>query len=166
MGVNISLDDFFPSKTYEKKCFKMAYMIDKNEKDHDEKTIIRNSTLLCIQSGFLNLLDGVVDTLGCILVMTTNHPELLDPSLVGRIDQKMMFGYMDHDTFMLMIEHYFQINLRIDQIERVKEPLHDEIFRLTPAECEQIVSEYDDIEDMVDALFDESHQRTLVTVRP
>ena len=35
-------------------------------------------------SGILNVLDGVVDTSDRILVMTTNHPERLDPALVRR----------------------------------------------------------------------------------
>jgi ATP-dependent 26S proteasome regulatory subunit len=32
-------------------------------------------------SGLLNVLDGVVDTPGRIVIMTSNHPELLDPAL-------------------------------------------------------------------------------------
>jgi ATP-dependent 26S proteasome regulatory subunit len=47
-------------------------------------------------SGLLNVLDGVVDTPNRILVMTTNHPEKLDPALIrpGRIDKKLFLGYM------------------------------------------------------------------------
>ena len=33
-------------------------------------------------SGVLNVLDGVVDSPGRILIMTTNHPEKLDPALI------------------------------------------------------------------------------------
>ena len=33
-------------------------------------------------SGVLNVLDGVVDCPERILVMTTNHPEKLDPALI------------------------------------------------------------------------------------
>merc|ERR1719321_1749331 len=42
-------------------------------------------------SGILNVLDGVVDTPDRILVMTTNHPERLDPALVrpGRVDVRL-----------------------------------------------------------------------------
>ncbi|KAF0691357.1 hypothetical protein As57867_017338, partial [Aphanomyces stellatus] len=38
-------------------------------------------------SGLLNVLDGVVDSPGRILIMTTNHPEKLDPALIrpGRV---------------------------------------------------------------------------------
>lgn len=37
---------------------------------------------------FLNLLDGILETPGRILIMTTNHPEVLDDALVrpGRVD--------------------------------------------------------------------------------
>ena len=47
-------------------------------------------------AGLLNVLDGVVDTPERIVVMTTNHPEILDPALIrpGRIDQRLLLGYM------------------------------------------------------------------------
>ena len=40
-------------------------------------------------AGFLNVLDGVVETLRRMLIMTINHPEMLDPALIrpGRIDK-------------------------------------------------------------------------------
>merc|ERR1719410_800686 len=55
-------------------------------------------------SGLLNVLDGVVDTPGRILIMTSNHPEKLDPALIrpGRIDKKLMLGYMSGDTLLKM----------------------------------------------------------------
>lgn len=45
-------------------------------------------------SGLLNALDGVASPDGTVVIMTTNHPEKLDPALVrpGRIDQVMDFG--------------------------------------------------------------------------
>ena len=62
-------------------------------------------------SGLLNVLDGVVDTPERIVVMTTNHPEILDPALIrpGRIDQKLLLAYMKWHNVVLMIEHYFQL---------------------------------------------------------
>ena len=46
--------------------------------------------------GLLNVLDGIVDTPGRIVVMTTNHIETLDPALIrpGRIDKRICLGYM------------------------------------------------------------------------
>ncbi|EFJ51652.1 hypothetical protein VOLCADRAFT_116304 [Volvox carteri f. nagariensis] len=42
-------------------------------------------------AGLLNVLDGVVDTPNRIVIMTTNHPEKLDPALIrpGRINKKV-----------------------------------------------------------------------------
>ena len=47
-------------------------------------------------AGILNTLDGVVDTPGRLLVMTSNHPEKLDPALIrpGRIDKMFHLSYM------------------------------------------------------------------------
>merc|ERR1719277_2048938 len=61
-------------------------------------------------SGLLNVLDGVVDTPERILIMTTNHPEFLDPALIrpGRMDKKILLGYMAPVHASQMIEHYFQ----------------------------------------------------------
>merc|ERR1719199_2189083 len=45
-------------------------------------------------AGLLNVLDGVVDSPGRILVMTTNHPEKLDAALIrpGRINKRIHLG--------------------------------------------------------------------------
>jgi hypothetical protein len=106
-------------------------------------------------SGLLNVLDGVVDTPGRILIMTTNHPEMLDPALIrpGRIDKKIMLGYMASSDVKQMLEHCFQSELSDDQAARV-----DIIFetgksaRMTPAQVEQLAAEHDLLEDMIDAL--------------
>ncbi|KAK5119868.1 hypothetical protein LTR85_007194 [Meristemomyces frigidus] len=44
-------------------------------------------------SGLLNAIDGVATHEGRVLIMTTNHPENLDPALVrpGRVDRKVEF---------------------------------------------------------------------------
>ena len=44
-----------------------------------------------LQAGLLNVLDGVVDCPNRIVVLTTNHPEKLDPALIrpGRINKKV-----------------------------------------------------------------------------
>lgn len=46
-------------------------------------------------SGLLNVIDGVATHEGRILIMTTNHPEKLDPALVraGRVDMQIRFAY-------------------------------------------------------------------------
>jgi chaperone BCS1 len=46
-------------------------------------------------SGLLNVIDGIMTPVGAIFLMTTNHPEKLDPALIrpGRIDRKIHLDY-------------------------------------------------------------------------
>merc|ERR1712164_114900 len=71
-------------------------------------------------SGLLNVLDGVVDCPNRILIMTTNHPEKLDPALIrpGRIDKKLHLGYMRGPEAADMVSHYFGTTLSSVQEER------------------------------------------------
>lgn len=48
-------------------------------------------------SGLLNALDGVAAREGCIVIMTSNHADRLDPALVrpGRIDHRVLFDAAD-----------------------------------------------------------------------
>jgi hypothetical protein len=57
----------------------------------------------------LEVLDGVVDCPNRIVIMTSNHPEKLDPALVrpGRINKKIYLGYMGAAAAVAMIEHYY-----------------------------------------------------------
>lgn len=111
-------------------------------------------------SGLLNVLDGVVDTPGRILIMTSNHPEKLDPALIrpGRIDKKLNLGYMHSEDVSEMIEHYFQETLDKTHKERVRLAVEGDpalgllTLNLTPAQVEQISAEHDDVEEMIDAL--------------
>ncbi|EGZ25006.1 hypothetical protein PHYSODRAFT_384828, partial [Phytophthora sojae] len=59
-------------------------------------------------SGLLNVLDGVIDCPGRIVIMTTNHPEKLDPALVrpGRVNKKLLLGHMGPKQVQQMIEYY------------------------------------------------------------
>jgi chaperone BCS1 len=55
-------------------------------KSNDKRNMQEGSKLTF--SGLLNAIDGVASQEGCILIMTTNHPEKLDPAFVrpGRVD--------------------------------------------------------------------------------
>ena len=111
-------------------------------------------------SGLLNVLDGVVDTPGRLVVLSTNHPEHLDPALIrpGRIDKKLLLGYMSAPHVVAMMEHYFQGGLQVDQAQRVRNAIQGDdnmglpSLNLTPAQVEQMAAEHDEVEDMVLAL--------------
>merc|ERR1712113_1165988 len=111
-------------------------------------------------AGILNVLDGVVDTPGRILIMTTNHPEHLDPALIrpGRIDKKILLGYMNPANTSSMIEHYFQCQLATAQKARVQKAIlgggeeNLPALQMTPAQVEQLAAENDEVESMISAM--------------
>jgi chaperone BCS1 len=102
-------------------------------------------------TGILNVLDGVVDTPGRIVIMTTNHPEMLDPALIrpGRIDKKLYLGYMAAIDLIEMLEHYFQSTLDAEQRVRVEKVISGGRLKVTPAQIEQLTVEYEDVEDII-----------------
>lgn len=112
-------------------------------------------------SGLLNVLDGVVDTPGRMLVLTSNHPEMLDPALIrpGRIDKKMLLGHLRSEDLVCMMEHYFQTTLSQYQIKRLQAAVDDApTVALTPAQVEQMACEFEEKEDMIKAIENKKSQ--------
>ena len=66
----------------------------RRKKDDDEDGEAISSTSM---SALLNSIDGVLSTDGRLLIMTTNHPEHLDPALVrpGRVDLREKIDPLD-----------------------------------------------------------------------
>lgn len=60
-------------------------------------------------SGFLNAIDGVTNSDGRIIIMTTNHKEKLDPALIrpGRVDFKREFGDASDDQICGIFLRFF-----------------------------------------------------------
>jgi len=111
-------------------------------------------------SGLLNVLDGVVDTPGRMLVMTSNHPEMLDPALIrpGRIDKKLYLGHLRYQDLVSMIEHYFQQNLEETQVGRLKAAVEEPpSLKLTPAQVEQMACEFEEVDEMIEAIEVKKH---------
>ena len=110
-------------------------------------------------AGLLNVLDGVVDTPDRIIIMTTNHPEKLDAALVrpGRIDRVLHLSNINAEDAKNMMQYYFQqdhlhLHLHPQRYdERVNEIFHPQA-EITPAMLEQMCSEYDDLNELLEAL--------------
>jgi DNA polymerase III delta prime subunit len=88
----------------------------------------------CITLSYLlNLLDGVLETPGRILVMTTNYPEKLDKALIrpGRIDLNIHFGKATSKMIKEFIEFFYSVGFDVPE---------DWNCVLTPAEVSQICS--------------------------
>merc|ERR1712151_121551 len=88
-------------------------------------------------AGLLNVLDGVVDSPGRIVVMTTNYPDKLDPALIrpGRINKRIHLGFVHGGSVCQMAEHYMQVTLT--DIERARLEGSVSKLSITPAQVEQ-----------------------------
>eukprot|EP00934_Nitzschia_sp_Nitz4_P006844 Nitzschia sp. Nitz4//scaffold67_size101165//54792//56993//NITZ4_004530-RA/size101165-processed-gene-0.59-mRNA-1//-1//CDS//3329556477//6834//frame0 len=108
-------------------------------------------------SGLLNVLDGVVDTPGRIVILTSNHPEMLDPALIrpGRVDKTLLLGFMEAEDVANMLELYYQRDLTSGERDRVENAVDGAgLLRLTPAQVEQLAAEHDELESMLCELED------------
>jgi len=102
-------------------------------------------------AGILNVLDGVVDTPNRIVIMTTNHPEKLDPALIrpGRINKKIYMGRMCASEALQMMRHYFgTVSAKTEEMLRAV--FIDEA--LSPAELETMCADFPTPEELVDEL--------------
>ena len=106
-------------------------------------------------SGLLNVLDGVVDTPDRIVIMTSNHPEKLDPALIrpGGIDKKIYLGFLVAESAICMCEHYFSSDLTDAQKETMGQIL-EKNKTITPACFEQYCAEHDELAQFVEKSVD------------
>ncbi len=91
-------------------------------------------------SFLLNLLDGVLEMPGRIIIMTSNNPERLDHALVrpGRIDIVAKYSNCTNETIQKMIEFFY--NCQLDEAEIAKlNTLQPLLY--TPAEIGKILFE-------------------------
>jgi len=104
-------------------------------------------------AGLLNALDGPLDAEDRIVIMTTNHPEQLDPALIrpGRIDRKIHLTYCQHEAVCSMIKLYYGSCSAANR-KLVKEMFSDERFRVTPASLEGLAAEVDGENEYVEKL--------------
>lgn len=83
----------------------------------------------------LTVLDGTLEIPGRLLIMTTNHPEVLDPALLrpGRIDINIRFGNASRDLIVEMFEALLDIAFPLEK----RCVLPDMV--LTPAEVSEVL---------------------------
>ncbi|MCP3680329.1 MAG: AAA family ATPase [Gammaproteobacteria bacterium] len=86
-------------------------------------------------ASLLEVLDGVMEMDGRMLIITTNYPEKLDKALIrpGRIDLKVKFGPCTTDNIVKMFEHYFETNFPVEfDISQLPD------LKWTPADVTQV----------------------------
>ncbi len=101
-------------------------------------------------SCLLNLLDGIIETPGRIVIMTSNYPERLDKALVraGRIDISIELKKASKEIIMEILSNFFEIS--VSTIQSTYEDLLSQIdeYKYSPAEvCNFCVMNKTSIED-------------------
>jgi len=103
-------------------------------------------------AGLLNVLDGIIDSPGRIIVMTTNHPEHLDPALIrpGRIDKMIYMGYIQTNEVQQMLKYYFPSwTPSLDDEKLINKCFHTNNNQFTPAQVEHQCIECSSAPDVV-----------------
>ena len=97
------------------------------EEDQSEKVTL---------SFILNLLDGILETPGRILIMTSNYPDKLDTALIrpGRIDINLRVGYCD----IMMIKDMYNNFYKLEGEDEKKFNIEN-INEITPAQLNKIL---------------------------
>jgi hypothetical protein len=77
-------------------------------KDGDKLGKKYDNDKLTLQT-LLNILDGLMEQPGRVVIMTTNHPEKLDPALIrwGRMDMKIDFRHATTESISDMFSFYY-----------------------------------------------------------
>ena len=96
-------------------------------------------------SKLLNILDGVPERTGQIIMMSANHPEKIDKALLrpGRIDCMIHFDKMNHANLVIIISNYYEQIIDNDLIKNLEQCAG----KWTPAEIFQICSQNEDMKE-------------------
>ena len=113
------------------------------------KNIYRENPEKLNLSFLLNLLDGVLETPGRILIMTSNHPGRLDKALIrpGRIDISLDVGYCTKEMIIDMLKYFYEtdkININADWAYNKE---------ITPADMNKILlNNFDNVNNAINEL--------------
>jgi hypothetical protein len=119
-----------------------------NDLQKDDPLTNERLSLSCL----LNILDGILETPGRIIIMTTNFPKLLDKALIrpGRIDLICEFTKCTNNMLIEFIESFHDIQLPLYYIEQIN---NLEQYKITPAEITKILFEhFDSYEKAIEAI--------------
>jgi hypothetical protein len=118
------------------------YAVIDNEKNKDDKITL---------SFILNIIDGIRETPGRILIITSNNYESLDPALIrpGRIDMTLEMKNATIDTIKEIYNHYYKDIIP----ETIEEKIRD--YVISPAKIINMRLENEKKEDFLNALVKE-----------
>ena len=103
-------------------------------------------------SCFLNILDGIIELHGVMIIMTTNHPEKIDEALIrpGRFDFKYEFKRASKKIIKEMLQFKFELSDK--DVEKYTEHLNIKDEILSPAEIQSICFKNDDIKKCIEEI--------------
>lgn len=103
-------------------------------------------------SKLLNIIDGIPERTGQIIIFNTNHPHRLDPALIrpGRVDSLIHFQKMNAENSVKLIKNYF--NIPDTKKKEIESTLKDIGRYWTPAEIFQICSKHNNIQKVLEIL--------------
>lgn len=106
-----------------------------NDKKNTNKVIKTDDTGELNLSFLLNLFDGVLETPGRILIMTSNYPDKLDKALTrpGRVDINMKLGYCTKDMIQDMYNDFYSTHKDMKNIKMTND-------FITPAMMQSVLS--------------------------
>ena len=101
----------------------------------------------------LNLWDGIRETPGRIIVITSNHYDKLDPALIrpGRIDISLELSNASHEVISQIYYNFFKEKIDKTKLKKIKENFY------SPAEINNIYLMERDAEKMINRLIKNKH---------
>jgi SpoVK/Ycf46/Vps4 family AAA+-type ATPase len=110
-------------------CLTDVVLARTGEEGQDKNQVSGNGDAITL-SFLLNLLDGVLETPGRILIITTNYPDKIDSALIrpGRIDVRIEFKRASREFVLDMLNHFYGVSYTVEDIP---ESIAD---KFTPAE--------------------------------
>lgn len=119
--------------------------------DDDKKPVKRQAPQDPMDiADILTVLQGVIDTPDRIVVVTTNHPEKLDPAIKrpGRVDEDLELEYMKADCAEEMLLHSYPESTK-EQVERLRAAV-TAADKLTPAKLQQLfITHFPDVDAII-----------------
>jgi hypothetical protein len=145
---NETIINYSDSDEYEKDNLKF---IKKDCLKHSKNDISLSSDKLNL-SGLLNVIDGIVECPERIIIMTTNHPEKLDPALIrpGRIHLNIYMDFIKYHEAKKMLEH-FMFTITVEQNDKLTS-LFKAYHKITPALLESLCITFDNINEIINYL--------------
>jgi hypothetical protein len=89
-----------------------ASALRKKEKENEDKLTL---------GALLEILDGLVECPGRIVIMTTNHRNVLDPALIrpGRIDMEIEFGRLSREDVAAIYERMWEMQVPTETLAKI-----------------------------------------------